>query len=214
MSTDPPPGQPSVTVSSTTTTTISLSWSVPSGSVVDSYKVIWEGDGTRSSTITTGGSTSYTIRGLEEDSSYTITVTATNAAGSAPSYHITIVTEKEGEKYDIRRIELICNFYKQERCIILRAICCNVTCSSSDCSHCGRSHFRSSDTCYNSCRDSHYGGGSVEAPLWSACQDSSTVCAHFADTGQCYHHHQSVLLCAGSPSVHWMYQPAPMRLMS
>ena len=79
---------------------------------------------------------------------------------------------------------------------LLRAICCSVTCSSSDCSHCGRSHFRSSDTRYSSCRDSHCGGGSVEAPLWSACQDSSTVCAHCADTGQCYYHHQSVLLCA------------------
>ena len=34
------------------------------------------------STTITDGSTSYDIMGLEEDSSYTITVTATNVAGS------------------------------------------------------------------------------------------------------------------------------------
>ena len=58
--------------------------------------VMWEGHGTRSSTTLTDGSTSYTITGLEEDTSYTITVTATNAAGSAASGPVTIVTEKEG----------------------------------------------------------------------------------------------------------------------
>ena len=98
------PGQPSVTVSSTTATTISLSWSVPSGSVVDSYEVMWERDTSEecpdedegSATIT-GGSTSYTITGLEEDSSYTITVTATNAAGSAVSDPVTGMTGEAGE---------------------------------------------------------------------------------------------------------------------
>ena len=49
-----------------------------------------------SATIT-DGSTSYTITGLEEDSSYTITVTATNAAGSAVSDTITRMTGGAGE---------------------------------------------------------------------------------------------------------------------
>ena len=93
----PPPGQLSVTVSLVKATTISLSWSVLSVSVVDSYEVMWERGGTRSSTTITDGSTSYTITGLEEDSSYTITVIATNAAGSAATYPVTIVTEEEGE---------------------------------------------------------------------------------------------------------------------
>ena len=93
LSSDPPPGQPSVTVSSTTATTISLSWSVPSGSIVDSYEVIWETDG--SATIT-DGSTSYTITGLEEETNYTITVTATNAAGSAASDPVTGATLRAG----------------------------------------------------------------------------------------------------------------------
>ena len=58
---DPPPGEPSVTVSSTTATTISLSWT-SAGSVVDSYEVVWERDtsgecsneGEGSATITDG----------------------------------------------------------------------------------------------------------------------------------------------------------------
>ena len=59
--------------------------------------MMWERDGTRSSTSITDGSTSYTITGLEEDSSYTITVTVTNAAGSIATHPVTIVTQEEGE---------------------------------------------------------------------------------------------------------------------
>ena len=44
-----------------------------------------------------GASASYTILRLEEDSSYTITVTATNAAGSAVSIPVTAMTGEEGE---------------------------------------------------------------------------------------------------------------------
>ena len=100
LSSDPPPGQPSITtVGSTTATTISLSWSVPSGSVVDSYEVMWEGHGTRGSTTITDGSTSHTITGLEGDSSYTITVTATNAAGNIATHPLSIVTEEAGKQY-------------------------------------------------------------------------------------------------------------------
>ena len=45
----------------------------------------------------TGGFTNYTITELEEDSNYTITVTATNAAGNADSDPVTGMTMKEGE---------------------------------------------------------------------------------------------------------------------
>ena len=98
------PGQPNtVMVHSTTPTTISLSWTAASGTV-NNYEVMWERDTSGecpgmvevSATIT-GGSTSYTISGLEEDSNYTITVTATNAAGSAVSIPITAMTGEAGE---------------------------------------------------------------------------------------------------------------------
>ena len=49
-----------------------------------------------SATIT-DGSTSYTITGLEEDNSYTITVTAANAAGSVVSDPVTGMTGEAGE---------------------------------------------------------------------------------------------------------------------
>ena len=97
------PGQTTVVVVSTSSTTISLSWVTPSGTV-DSYEVMWERDTSGecldvdddSATIT-GGSTSYTIIGLEEDSNYTITVTATNAAGSAVSVPVIGMTGEAGE---------------------------------------------------------------------------------------------------------------------
>ena len=51
------------------------------------------------STTITDGSTSYDIIGLEEDSSYTITVTASNSAGSSVvSNTVTTMTLEAGEK--------------------------------------------------------------------------------------------------------------------
>ena len=114
------PGQPFVTVISATSTSISLSWSVPSDSVVDNYVVTWQeissnaisGDSDYSETngsaggdpITmadgdsgTSGSitdTSYTMEGLKSSTNYIITVTVTNAAGSRVSYPIRITTGK------------------------------------------------------------------------------------------------------------------------
>ena len=83
---------PSITVqsSSVTPTTIPLSWT-SAGSVVDSYEVMWTaGPGdcpgvSGGSTTVDGDTTSHTIEGLEEYTTYTITVTATNAVGSAVS---------------------------------------------------------------------------------------------------------------------------------
>ena len=46
----------------------------------------------------THGSTSYYITGLEEDSIYIITVTATNAAGSAVSDSVSGKTHKAGKR--------------------------------------------------------------------------------------------------------------------
>ena len=84
---------PSVTVNSTT---IPLTWT-SAGSVVDSYGVMWRAGGECSGVSGGNGSVdgdtnSYTIEGLEEYTTYTITVTATNAVGSADSDQVTIWT--------------------------------------------------------------------------------------------------------------------------
>ena len=100
------PGEPSVSSDSTTATSLSLSWSVPSGSVVDEYLIQWVRDtsgtcpdeDTDSTTISGGSATSHTIPGLEEDSTYTITVTASNTAGSSNvSNTVTAMTGEAGK---------------------------------------------------------------------------------------------------------------------
>ena len=95
--------QPSVTVGTTTATSISLSWT-SAGSEVDSYEMMWQRDTSgecpdedEDSISLTDGSTSYDIMGLVEDSSYSITVTASNAADSAVSNTVTAMTLEAGE---------------------------------------------------------------------------------------------------------------------
>ena len=66
-------------------TSISLSWSVPFFSEVTSHEVMWQRDTTGECFDEDGGSvtitdTSYDITGLEEDSSYIITVRAVDAS--------------------------------------------------------------------------------------------------------------------------------------
>ena len=87
-----------MSLGSVTTTSISISWSVPADSVVESYDVMWNrpsGDDPGITAIA-DGSTKHTITELIEGSSYIITVTATNAAGSITSDTISAKT-LEGE---------------------------------------------------------------------------------------------------------------------
>ena len=93
---------PAVTVATSTATTLSISWT-SGGSQVKTYEVMWERDTSgdcrnmnESSTTITGDSTSYIITRLEEDSNYTITVTATNAAGNAVSDSVIGMTGEAG----------------------------------------------------------------------------------------------------------------------
>ena len=98
------PGQLDVSVTTIITTSITLSWSIPIGSVVTSYEVMWQRDTTvqcpdvnQGSATISGSSTRYTITGLEEDSSYDITVTANNNVGSSEDT-VTAMTEEAGER--------------------------------------------------------------------------------------------------------------------
>ena len=83
-------------VSGITATSISLSWSVASGSVARS-EVVWrETDrGTESSSGSLTG-TSYTIDQLESTTIYTVTVRASNVAGTTDSQLITFSTGMYG----------------------------------------------------------------------------------------------------------------------
>ena len=91
------PGKPTITVDSKTSTTITLSWTTSNG-LAESYGVTWMRNGTVSNKTIGGDSTGYIIKELESNSSYTITVTATNAAGSAVSDPIIGMTRVAGEK--------------------------------------------------------------------------------------------------------------------
>ena len=86
--------QPSVSVTAITFTSISLSWSVPSGSVVTSSEVMWKeaSSGTSEGTSGTLTDTSYTIDQLESTTIYNITVTVSNTAGSTDSQPVIIST--------------------------------------------------------------------------------------------------------------------------
>ena len=89
-------------MTSVTSTTIPLTWT-SAGSVVNSYEVEWryyfgECSGVRGDRATVaGGMTNYTIEGLEEYITYSITVTATNDVGSTVSEVATVRTSEAGE---------------------------------------------------------------------------------------------------------------------
>ena len=97
---------PVLTAGTTTATTITISWTSV-GSEGVSYEVMWERDTSlkctgfsdMGSTTITDGSTSYDITELEEDSTYSITVTTSNSAGSsAVSNTVTAMTMEAGER--------------------------------------------------------------------------------------------------------------------
>ena len=118
------PGQPTIDMNpAATATSISLSWSVPSGSVVTSYEMVWQRDttvgcpgGDEDSATITGSSTSYDITGLEEDSSYSITVRAINVT-------VTAMTLEAGERDAI--VPLVTPIFH-----VLCTVLCSSFCSS------------------------------------------------------------------------------------
>ena len=81
-----------------TTTSISISWIVPDGSVVTSYEVMWTSDDImedEGNVTITNGSTNHIISDLRRDVSYIITVNATNSVGTSSSDIVTVQTEGE-----------------------------------------------------------------------------------------------------------------------
>ena len=89
-----------------TATFIRITGSVSSGSVVTRFVVEWQRDTSvgcsdvNERTISVNGAfTSYSITGLEPGNRYTITVTVSNSAGTAPvSSPVTAMTQETGER--------------------------------------------------------------------------------------------------------------------
>ena len=84
------PGAPELRIYSATSDTASFSWSVPSGSVVDSYEVNWDRDHDRFSSFNEelpASANNYTITGLEGygNATFSVSMTAYNSAGSKTS---------------------------------------------------------------------------------------------------------------------------------
>ena len=95
---------PDLTADTTTATTITISWN-SSDSMVISYEVIWErntslkciGVSHMGNKTINDSSNSYIIAGLEEDSTYSVTVRASNVfGGSAVSNIVTAMTMESG----------------------------------------------------------------------------------------------------------------------
>ncbi|CAI8015212.1 hypothetical protein GBAR_LOCUS9454, partial [Geodia barretti] len=88
----PAPGQVFVSVSSITATSVSLSWSASSERVA-SWEVVWRPTdrGTESTSGSLSG-TAYTIHQLDPSTIYTLTVRATNVAGTTDSTPILFST--------------------------------------------------------------------------------------------------------------------------
>ena len=88
-------GKPSVGIVSIKDSSISLSWSIPIDSVVESYEVTWEELSNDGGDISTSGNitdTNYTIEKLQSTTIYNITVTVTNIFENTHSHPIIIST--------------------------------------------------------------------------------------------------------------------------
>ena len=90
------PGAPELTLSSITDDSLTISWTVPSGTVVERYELIWSVEGSQQPIVirdTVSSSThTYTIPrlGVYENATIAIRVTAVNAVGSNSSSLLTV----------------------------------------------------------------------------------------------------------------------------
>ena len=108
------PGRPNVSmVMNGANTPVFLSLSVPSGSVVTCFEVKWFSDQCLSkldegSDIASNTSTAYAIPHLRAGTSYNITVSAINPAGTSPSHRVTVDTDEKRE-VSLRLLKINCN---------------------------------------------------------------------------------------------------------
>ena len=98
------PGQPSIEQSFTMANSVSLSWRVPTGSVVISYDVEWSsgtwcpGGKVEASLTLPGDSTSHVTSDLTPGTWCNISVTAGNSAGTSASEKVSFKLDESGKK--------------------------------------------------------------------------------------------------------------------
>ena len=92
------PDKPVIVSNQTTETTISISWSVPSGSVVEQYEVEWSSHQCPDGQVetVTRNSSDFTVSNLWPETNYTISVSAINSAGRSTSDNQTLQTLEMG----------------------------------------------------------------------------------------------------------------------
>src|SRR5216684_3041320 len=78
-----PPGSPTTAVAIAGEASATVSWSAPGSGVVASYKVVASPGG--ANVTVPGGVQTATVAGLTDGTSYTLTITATNAVGTSPA---------------------------------------------------------------------------------------------------------------------------------
>ena len=113
-----------------TATTIRITGSVSSGSVVTGFVVEWQRDTSvgcsdeDERTISVNGPfTSYIITGLEPGNGYTITVTVSNSAGTAPdSNTVTAMTAEAGERESTYSTSLTLSCHSLQLRLILQCL--------------------------------------------------------------------------------------------
>ena len=91
------PGAPELTLTSATADSVSFSWTVPRGTVVEKYELTWtinnpQGTYTHSEFVLDTAERSYTITGLNSyhNTSIGITVTSFNEVGSSTSHQLLV----------------------------------------------------------------------------------------------------------------------------
>ena len=113
-----------------TATFIRITGSVSSGSVVTGFVVEWQRDtsvgcsNVNERTISESGPfTSYTITGLEPGNRYTIRVTVSNSAGTAPvSSPVTAMTPEAGERESTYSTSLTLSCHSLQLRLILQSL--------------------------------------------------------------------------------------------
>ena len=100
------PDKPVILSNQTTETTIFISWSVPSGSVVEQYEVEWSSHQCSDGQVETvsRNSSNFTVSNLWPETNYTISVSALNSVGRSTSDNKTLHTLPMGKIHSVKHV--------------------------------------------------------------------------------------------------------------